>query len=147
MDTRILLDVEAHDREQAITLISNLLAQDGIVKSGYGNAVIQRENEYPTGLPTEGIHVAIPHASADLVNSSALFFCRLKRPVLFGAMDSDTETLEVSLIFLLALKENAVHTAVLRGLMEIFQNPQLLHALYTAKDEAVIRNILTFSEE
>ena len=147
MDTHILLDLEAHDREEAITHLSAVWEQAGIIKPGYGAAVIQREMEYPTGLPTEGVHVAIPHASAELVNSSALFFCRLKHPVLFGAMDSDTEMLEVPMIFMLALKDSAVHTDVLRGLMEIFQNSELLHSLYTSQDERELRTILTFDEE
>ena len=62
-------------------------------------------------------------------------------------MDSDTEMLEVPMIFMLALKDSAVHTDVLRGLMEIFQNSELLHSLYTSQDERELRTILTFDEE
>ena len=72
MDTHILLDLEAHDRTEAITHLSAVWEQAGIIKPGYGAAVIQREMEYPTGLPTEGVHVAIPHASAELLWTATL---------------------------------------------------------------------------
>lgn len=142
MNTYILLDLEAKTQAEALYRMSHVLEQAGVVKPGHGAAVVARETEFPTGLPTASVQVAIPHASADYTSRSTLLFCRLKDPVPWSSMEEDDAILPVKLVFMLALKEAAEHTAVLCRLMQIFQQPQLLQALCLAADEAELRSIL-----
>lgn len=142
MMTYTLLDLEARDRDEALRLMAETMERAGAVKPGYGEAVVQRESQFPTGLPTGGMHTAIPHASATFANFSALLFCRLKEPVQFVSMEDENELLSVRLIFMLALKDSSEHTAVLRRLMQIFQKTELLQALCGAQDDGQLSQIL-----
>lgn len=142
-----LLDLESENRNQALRLMSQALEKFGAVKPGHAQAITAREDAYPTGLPTMGIQVAIPHAGAEWTNFSALLFCRLKNPAPFVSMEDDEENLNVRLVFMLALKNSSEHTDILGRLMEIFQQPQLLQALCDAENEAELLDILALDYE
>ena len=43
-------------------------------------ACIEREKEYPTGLPSE-VPVAIPHSKVEGIKDNCVCFLRLKNPV------------------------------------------------------------------
>lgn len=142
-----LLDLEAESRDQALRLMSKVLEDSGAVKPGHAQAVTTREDTYPTGLPTAGIQVAIPHAGAEWTNFSALLFCRLKTPVSFVSMADDEENLDVKLVFMLALKKSSEHSDILGRLMEIFRQPRLLQTLCSAENTEELQNILALDRE
>ena len=47
----IFLDLEAKDKQQAISLLADKLLAAGKVRDTYKDAVLIREQTYPTGLP------------------------------------------------------------------------------------------------
>lgn len=57
----ILSDIEAKTKEQALEIVAQNLVDQNLVKRSFIPAIVQREAEYPTGLPTNGVSVAIPH--------------------------------------------------------------------------------------
>lgn len=128
----VWLDFEADTAEDALRTVCGELERAGYVKSGYGDAVVSREQMYPTGLPTQDAFVAVPHASGEYVNSSAIAVVVLKKPVAFGSMEDPEEQLPVNLFFLLALKEGTTHRDILQELMGLFQRPNLLRAICDA---------------
>lgn len=144
MKTYLLLEPEARDRDDALRIMSRTLERSGAVKAGHGDSIVAREAQFPTGLPTAQVQVAIPHTGAGFTNFSALLFCRLKEAVPWDSMEEDGEPLAVRLVFMLALKQASEHTTVLCRLMELFQQPQLLQALCDVRDEGELRNILAF---
>lgn len=56
----IFMNEEAPDYETLLHNLSDKLEEKGYVKEGYADAVIRREQIYPTGLPTNIMKVAVP---------------------------------------------------------------------------------------
>lgn len=132
----LLLDCEAASREEAIRLLAARLEQGGYTDAGYVDAVLEREQAYPTGLPTDDVPTALPHASYPGVAKTGVGVARLKRPVAFRSMDGSEAPLDVSLIFLLANASGSDgHLADLQELMSCFCREGLLKDLMAAGDE------------
>ena len=64
-------------RDDVLREMADYLVKRGAVKDSYGDAVIQRENTYPTGIPAEPIAVAIPHSDRNLVLNTTILVAKL----------------------------------------------------------------------
>lgn len=139
-----VVQLHAADAAEAIRLLNERLVEKGFTEPRYAEAVIEREQVFPTGLPTEP-PVAIPHADPDFVLQAAGALGILDAPVLFQEMGNPDQTLPVRLIFLLALarKEDAV--GVLRQLTRAFRDGEGLGKLQQAQSaeqaEAALRQL------
>src|SRR5579862_6898362 len=58
----VATDCACVDATDALRQAAALLARVAAVTDDYADAVIAREADYPTGLPTEPVGVALPHA-------------------------------------------------------------------------------------
>jgi PTS system galactitol-specific IIA component len=128
------LDVVAKDCEEVIQLLADKLHAAGYVGPQYGEATIARERIHPTGLPTKPFPIAIPHADADGVITSALAFAVVKEPVVFCNMVEPEEELPVEMVFMIANGSPEEQVKVLRKLASLFCNPEKLIALKTQAD-------------
>ena len=125
-----------------IDLLTAALAEAGMVKASYAQAVKEREAVFPTGLPTAGIKVALPHASAEHVHRSAIAVGTLANPVAFHVMGSPEERVAVQIVFLLAIAEPKHQAEALAQLVGIVQQEEVLSGILDAADgEAVCRLI------
>lgn len=124
------------------------LQDRGIVKSSFLPAIKLREDEFPTGLATETLGVALPHTDPEHVNNEAICIGILKEPVIFRHMGMASQEVAVQLVFMLALKEPENQLEALQTVIELIQNKNFLKSLPTdgAKD-MVINKILEFSEK
>lgn len=133
----IVVGVRAKDAQDAIRQLTGVLTATGHVEPEFADDVWRREQTFPTGLPTEPLAVAIPHADPDHVHSSAVSLGVLDAPVLFGQMGTDGSTrLEAHLIFLLAIKEREKQVEMIQQLVTLIQTGSLLAGLTKAKDPA-----------
>lgn len=104
-------------REAAYTL----MREDNVYDT-YLQALIDRETEYPTGLPIPG-GVAIPHTSAEHVKHDAFVIARPSTPVQFSLMGGEPKDIvEVSLVVFLALTDSGSHLATLQKLIALLQD-------------------------
>ena len=139
-ESLICLNLDAPDKEAVIHKLAALLSACGAVGPEYGRAACERELRFPTGLPTRGVCVAIPHADPEHVRFSALALATCASPVVFGNMGNPDEALPVELVIMLAIADGKEQVRVLRQLAEAFGEPTILQALRTAgTPEAVIR--------
>ncbi len=106
----------AKDWKEAIQLCGKCMMEHGSVNQDFVNACIEREKEYPTGLPSE-IPVAIPHSKAEGIKENTICFLRLKEPVRFLRMDDSEEYCDTRLVFNLAIREADDHLEFLQKLM------------------------------
>ena len=106
------------------------------VHPSYQQAVIERERIFPTGLPTKGINVAIPHTDSIHVKKEGFLVGVLEKPVTFEMMASKDVFLEVELIFMLAIKQPEDQLVMLQKLMLLCQDEQNLQLL-KAKEKVV----------
>lgn len=138
----ILLDLEGLTKEEVLEAMAANLEEKGLVKDTFKDAVIAREAEYATGLPTAGYSVAIPHTDVEHVNRKAISVAVLKEPVSFGVMGDPEETTPVKLVFMLAMDEADSQLGLLTKLMQIFQDEETLKFLVNGKDKTEIVKLL-----
>ncbi|MDT8860847.1 PTS sugar transporter subunit IIA [Alkalihalobacillus sp. MEB130] len=138
----ILKDVEATSAEEAIRLMAGNLFEKGIVKESYIEAIVEREKNFATGLPTKGYSVAIPHTDKEHVNEKAISVAILKEPVDFVIMGEESETTPVKLVFMLAMNESHSQLELLQRLMQIFQDDEVLHSLAHEESKTKIKDSL-----
>ncbi|MBU5585366.1 PTS sugar transporter subunit IIA, partial [Enterococcus sp. S181_ASV_20] len=67
------------------------------VHPSYQQAVIERERIFPTGLPTKGINVAIPHTDSIHVKKEGFLVGVLEKPVTFETVSYTHLTLPTKL--------------------------------------------------
>lgn len=139
----ILLDVEADSKEGVLEVIGQNLVDKGLVKESFIPAILNREKEYATGLPTAGVSVAIPHTDAVHVIQKTISVAVLKEPVDFGVMGDAHETTPVQLIFMLAMDETHAQLFLLQKLMQVFQDEEVLTFLVNQKNRTDIKKLLT----
>jgi PTS system galactitol-specific IIA component len=134
-EENVLINIEAATAEEVIRRLNGLLVERGCATAAYAELLIEREAKYPTGLPTEGAKVAIPHAFAEKgeVLVPAIACATLARPVIFKNMADPDDELEVGIVFLLALKGEHESAGDLEKVMGLFSDGALLAQLAAAK--------------
>ena len=132
----IVLEGTASDSSAAIALCAAALEKEGLVGASFGQKCIEREKEYPTGLPT-AIPVAIPHCKDAETKGNSICFLKLAEPVTFRRMDDDAEEIETRFIFNLAIADAAEHLGVLQNLMAFLNDPKRLEACTALSGEAL----------
>jgi PTS system galactitol-specific IIA component len=136
MKENVLINVKADSSGEVIRLLTELLVKSGCIKREYADVVISREERYPTGIPTAGLPVAIPHGFADdCVLEPSIGAATLVRPVMFRNMFDPDEELAVGMVFLIALssKDKDEQAENLERVMDILPDANLLSRLYAAK--------------
>ncbi len=131
---------EANNKEEVIHLLSSRMDKLGYVEPGFEKAVLERERDYPTGLPTK-IPVALCHVEAEYVNQTALAIATLKKPVEFHDMGDPKNTLQVEIVFLLTIVDPKKQCLYLRKMMSIFKDNTLLE-IKSSKTKKEIVSIL-----
>ncbi|WP_430886166.1 PTS sugar transporter subunit IIA [Fusibacter sp. JL216-2] len=94
--------LKANKKNKAIEEMVDQLDKQGklLNKSAYLQAVLDREEEYSTGI---GMGIAIPHGKSTGVKEPALVFARSEAGVDFDSMDGEP----AHLIFMVAVPESA----------------------------------------
>lgn len=141
-ENTIVLDIEANNCEEALDALSKRLFETGYVKESYIEAVKIREREYSTGLPAEGIDIAIPHTNIEHVNTACVAVGILKKPVKFKMMGTDDTYVNTEIMFMLALKEHHAQLGMLQNLMALIQNSELLKAVRQSKSPSAVLDLL-----
>ncbi|MBX6764427.1 MAG: PTS sugar transporter subunit IIA [Rubrobacteraceae bacterium] len=138
----IKLGLEAADRKKALSELSRLLEDSNKVRDSYLGAVLVREEEFPTGLPTPGAAIAIPHADPEHCLEPAVAVGITKSPVSFAEMGSPESELDVRIIFLISATESGDHLRWLSTLATVFQDPDFALRLLDSKDSCEAYRLL-----
>ena len=139
----VFCGLKARDSEDAIRQLGQALYEKGLVRETFVGAVLEREKEMPTGLPLDEMNAAIPHADIEHVIEPALAIATLDKPVSFRVMVNPEETVDVTLIFLLALNKPHDQIEMLQKVAMVLQDPDLLRDLKRANSAAEIMEILS----
>jgi len=138
----IELKLKAKSSQEVIEKLGNLMLSKGYVLDSYVDAVLTREETLPTGLPIDGFSVAIPHTDSGHVNESTIAIATLEEPVEFNMMIDPTQKTKVQLVFLLAVKNPNAQVQLLKTLMSVFQNKELLMNLQKASSKEEVNELL-----
>ena len=130
-DAKIIMFTEAQDKTQVLQGICTTLLQEGYVKKGYYEAVVERES---MGSYVINKAVSLPHADSSYVNHPVIVIAKTISPILW-----DGES-KVSLICLLALDIDGKDGV--RFLYNKFQSEKFIIQIGQAKTEDDIREAL-----
>lgn len=136
----ILLDLEAEDCEDAIKKMSSKLIEKGYVKESYKQAILKREQTFPTGLDTGEIKIAIPHTDSTHVIKPGILVAKLKNEIEFKDMGNPSNKLKIKMVFMLAVKDPKAQVPVLTKLMGIFSDQEGIKKIYESKTEKELLN-------
>jgi PTS system galactitol-specific IIA component len=139
----IELKLKAKSSQEVIEKLGSLMLSKGYVLDSYVDAVLTREETLPTGLPIDGFSVAIPHTDSGHVNESTIAIATLEEPVEFNMMIDPTQKTKVQLVFLLAVKNPNAQVQLLKTLMSVFQNKELLMNLQKASSKEEVNELLS----
>lgn len=130
----IVMDLQAENKETVIRAVVDKMVEMGYVGPDYYDEVIAREKDYPTGLPSEGVMTAVPHAFCSTVKKTGIGIAQLRTPVLFQNASDYSEELPVKLVFVMANAQGeGEHLSGLQDLMDVFCKKQMLLDLYASK--------------
>lgn len=138
----ILVGEKTACKEEVLKKLAGLLVERGYAKESFLQALLEREEAYPTGLQTRVTGVAIPHTDTGHVIKPALAIATLAEPVSFRAMDNPQKEIPVELIIVMAIKESDTQLAALQKIMQILQDENTLTKIRQARQAKEIRLIM-----
>ncbi|WP_019123369.1 PTS sugar transporter subunit IIA [Brevibacillus massiliensis] len=128
----VVLNSKAASAEEVIKQLSDLFLANDTVKESYYEAVVEREKQYPTGLPSKEVFIAIPHTDSSHVKESSIAIATLEHPVTFGLMGDAEKKLDVGLVMLLAIADPQKQLDLLKDIMGVLSNGSLLKSIKEA---------------
>jgi len=137
----ILIGIDANNAAEAIRILAENMYAKGYVKETFADAVIRREELYPTGMPTE-IPVGMPHTDVEHCLRPGISLGILKNPVAFRTMGEPEKVVAVNLIFLLSVVDPASQVKVLTRLVDFFQRTDQLQNLMNCQEPKEALTIL-----
>ncbi len=112
-------------KEALFEAVSKQLLTEGYVRTGYYDALVRREQNFPTGIESK-INLAIPHADPQEVNQSTFVIVTLVKPLLFASMIEPEKLLEVPLVILLVLNDGKDQIAFLQRITDLAGDNEIL---------------------
>ena len=137
------LGMDAENADEVLRNISGKLLYAGYVRGTFTDAILSRERDIPTGLPLSGnYNAAIPHTDVQHVVKSGIGLATLIHPVVFKNMVSPEETVDVRLVFVLALDQPKSQIEMLQEIAQVLQDPGIVKALIDSKNLLQVREAL-----
>lgn len=125
----------AGEAQSLLRLMAEQAVEQGYARPSFPDAVVAREKEFPTGLPTP-VPVAIPHSDPEHVLRPGLAVAYLDPPVEFVEMASDGTTLPCRLAVMLLVTSPPEQVEVLNRVVGVFQDPTWPERLGVPADAA-----------
>lgn len=120
------MNVNATCQDELFEQVGKKLEAKQYVNAGYLKGIKKREEEFPTGLITKNINIAIPHSDTEYIIRPFIYFVRLNEPVLFKQM-GDNREMYVSNIFFLGIKNPKEQVNLLSNMMDLFMQDDFVH--------------------
>lgn len=130
------------DKNELIRRLGRTAEEKKLVLPSFTDAVIEREVDYPTGLSTEYINVAVPHTNECHVVQQAIIVAKLDEPIEFVAMGTDDEKVPVEYVFLLLLKNDNAQVPLLQKLMNMCTDKKATEQLKKAHTAEEILHVI-----
>lgn len=132
------------DQSDLLRQLGDVLIQKGAVRAEYVEAVCRREKDYPTGLYTGDVNVAIPHADPEnhvLKPTVAIGVARKGVP--FREMADPTSDISVQVVFLLAPEKGETQLVILEQIMHLIQDQANMRKILDAQGTDDLWNVLS----
>lgn len=135
----IQFDADYASREDLFRQVSDQLEAAGIVGPEFYQALVDREKDYPTGVPTDPA-VGLPHTDGTYVRRNAIVCIRNARELAWNEMCGDAaDFVHPRLVFMLVMVKGGPHLQILQNIIEKIQDPALVNAALDAADEEAFK--------
>lgn len=124
-------------KEELINQLAKPLIDKGHVVADFPKYVLQRESEFPTGLATQPVGVAIPHTDHSHVIKNGISIGVLSEPIQFSDMGGDEDSIPVRIVFMLAFNASNKQLNILGVIMKIIQDSDFLCEVINADDSEI----------
>jgi galactitol PTS system EIIA component len=131
----ILTNLKANSKEEVFKILYDKLYKSGNVKESFYNGLVEREKRFPTGILLKSYNIAIPHTDPEHVINPSIAIATLQEPVIFQCMDDENKSVDVKMVFILALKEAHSHIEILQKIILMIQNDLLLEKLLKSQNK------------
>lgn len=139
----IFVDLVFDDKKEVLNFLTDELIQRGYVQKEFKEAVLEREEVYPTGLPSIGAKIAIPHANYQLVEKTTIAIGILRKPVTFFSMEDGSTPLDIEIVIMLAISEPHGQIEMLQRVVSIIQDEKLTRKIVDSKSKSDILEMVT----
>ena len=134
----VWLDQEFESQESFYREIADRLYKKGLVKETFGQALIDREAVFPTGLKTETFEIAIPHTDVEHVEEVFIAVVRFKTPIPYAHMGEPEIKLNAKFAFVLGIKDPQKQVEVLSTLVKLISDEDTMKALESIQSKKLV---------
>jgi len=117
--------VVATSKEKAFQEAASILLEKGFVKDSYLTGLLTREESFPTGLMTQFLNIALPHADPEHIIKPFVMIVRLQEEVVFQQM-GDNQEMKTKDLFFLGIKDGKGQSGLLALFMELFMDEEFV---------------------
>lgn len=120
---------DTKSKEAVFKEVSEALLKKGDVTKDFFSHVIERENNYPTGmdlslLDTDYANIAIPHTESEFVNVTKIIPVKLQNAIHFQNMISPHNDLAVTFLFIILNHDKSQQTQLLAKIMDFINSQE-----------------------
>ena len=144
-----LIDVNlrAETKEELFELVGKDLEVKGFVNKNYIEGIKKREKEFPTGLITKNLNIALPHSETEYVEKPFIYIVKLQNSSLAFNQMGDNQEMEVSDFFFLGIKDPSKQVQLLSYLMDLFSDDNFINDYKnTTEKEKIYELINTYKK-
>lgn len=131
----VFLNIDAKDRKNLYKQIAEKLMKLGYVKDTYESALNKREDEFPTGVVSEHISIALPHANPENINKPFVAIVTTKNLIELLQMGYNTKE-ETKTFFFLGIQHSDDQLTLLQKFMALIQDKDFVDDFESITDES-----------
>ncbi|MFD1414849.1 PTS sugar transporter subunit IIA [Oceanobacillus jeddahense] len=125
--------------------VSVWLNKQGYVTESFGEAIYNREIEFPTGLHTASFDVAIPHTDPQYIIDPFIAVVRPDKPIAFKEMGNLNNEIAARLIFVIGFKKGEDQLEILKRLMAMFNDQEVMNRYMSLnKEEEIFSELVNY---
>ena len=131
--------INCQDQKSFFEKINEELMDKDCVMPTFYEAIVKREEEFPTGLKTSTYNVALNHVDSQYVKTNALYIYKLEKPIEYHQMDDPNNLLPVDMVFVLLIKDHDLQVGAISEICKLWTNDNAMLKLreQSTKDEVV----------
>lgn len=140
---------EATTSEEVLKEIGLKLLEKGLVKEKFVENILEREENYPTGLDLSVINpsydnIAVPHTEGEYVNTTKVIPVGLTNKIVFHNMIRPKEPLEVSNLFIILNNSPEEQSQILAKIMDFINSLDIeeAEALFQASTPSTLYDVI-----
>lgn len=130
----VFFDFDTQTRQEFFHELYNRLYSQGYVQKTWLDAIVTREENYPTGLVCPAVSIGLPHTDPVHIKKPYIAFVIPKKPIEFELMAQKGEAVEAQCIVNLGITHACDQVGILQNLMNLFSCEQAVQDLLHTQD-------------